>query len=143
MNTTSLTPGMLALLSMRCDTLMIGWTVNTNESMPQPMGRIAASHTPRTQVVHRHLSGAPEHLREVRREHPVRADRPEHVGLPGEYPVAGVSQHPAQPCVDVLRDPRERRCREGEDAAQDGEGRTRANPRLPTAFAIVSVIVAS
>ena len=76
---------------------------------------------------------APEHLREVRREHPVRADRSEHVGLPGEYPVAGVPQHPAQPCVDVLRDPRERRRREGEGygAREDGEGEREREPAAP------------
>ena len=38
---------MLALPSMRWETLM-SWTVNTSESMPHPMGRIAACHTPRT-----------------------------------------------------------------------------------------------
>ena len=81
-------------------------------------------------VIHRHVARAPEHLREVRREHPVRADRPEHVGLPGEYPVAGVPQHPAQPCVDVLRDPRERRRREGEGcgAREDGKGEREREP---------------
>ena len=47
MSTTSFTPGIEALPSIFCDTLM-SCTVNTNESIPQPMGRIACCHTPRT-----------------------------------------------------------------------------------------------
>ena len=42
MNTTPLTPGMLALPSMRCETLM-SWTVNTNDSTPHPMGGSATT----------------------------------------------------------------------------------------------------
>lgn len=47
MKTTSFKPGMLALPSIFWDTLM-SWTVNTNESIPHPMGRIACCQTPRT-----------------------------------------------------------------------------------------------
>ena len=44
-NTTSFTPGMLALPSIFWEILM-SWTVNTNESTPHPMGRMATSQTP-------------------------------------------------------------------------------------------------
>ena len=47
MSTTSFTPGIEALPSIFCDTFT-SCTVNTNESIPQPMGRIACCHTPRT-----------------------------------------------------------------------------------------------
>ena len=44
-NTTSFTAGMLELPSMRWLILM-SCTVNTKESTPQPIGRMALSHTP-------------------------------------------------------------------------------------------------
>ncbi len=44
-NTTSLTPGMLALPSMRCE-MWMSCTVKTSDSTPQPMGRTADCQTP-------------------------------------------------------------------------------------------------
>ena len=45
--TTSLTPGMLALPSMRWD-IWMSLMVNTRESTPQPIGSTATDHMPRT-----------------------------------------------------------------------------------------------
>ena len=80
------------------------------------------------EVVHRHVAGAAEHLGEVRREHAVRPDGAEHVGLPGEDPVARVAQDPAQPRVDVLRDAGERGLGERErESERDGGGAERGD----------------
>ena len=143
MNTISLTPGMLALPSIRCDTLM-SWTVNTNESMPQPMGRMAASHTPRTRSYIVTSPALPSICAKSAASTP---------SVPIDL---SMSVCPANIQLQVSRStPHSHALMSSAIPANAGAGRARdaahartvrenasENPRLPTAFAIVSLIVA-
>ena len=84
-------------------------------------------------VVHGQVARAREHVREVGREDPVRADRPEHARLRLEHPVAAVAQEAAQPIVDVPGDVGVCRLRGDEQERAEGECRRGGDGERPSA----------
>ena len=107
--------------------------VNTSESTPHPMGRMATCQTRIGDVVHRHAACGTEHMLEVCAQDARVADRLQDIHLRAEYPVAAVAQDPAKPFVDVVGDGRVSALAGDERTNQQGQGCAHRQCEAPVA----------